>query len=84
MPNQRQNLTRPLRIQNHAQWSAYLEGRRILEQAVAAGAWIEYSDYYGRYCLVWQEKRRDGSRGARRRRFIKQMSPSIIWAAWIA
>ena len=58
---------RKQRIQDHAQWSAYLAKRRILDQAIAVGAWIEYSDYYGRYSLVWHEKRRDGSRGARRR-----------------
>ena len=61
---------RKQRIQDHAQWLTYLTKRRIAEQAVAAGAWIEYSDYYGRYCLCWHEKRRDGSPGARRRRFI--------------
>ena len=66
---------RKQRIQDHAQWSAYLTKRRILGQAIAVGAWIEYSDYYGRYSLVWHEKRRDGSRGARRRRFI---DPPVI------
>ena len=66
---------RKQRIQDHAQWSAYLAKRRILDQAIAVGAWIEYSDYYGRYSLVWHEKRRDGSRGARRRRFI---DPPVI------
>ena len=62
-------------LHDHAQWSAYLQGRHILEPAIAAGAWIEYSDYYGRNCLVWHEKRRDGSRGAGRRRFI---NPPVI------
>ena len=66
---------RKQRIQDHAQWSANLTKRRILGQAIAVGAWIEYSDYYGRYSLVWHEKRRDGSRGARRRRFI---DPPVI------
>ena len=62
-------------LHDHAQWSAYLQGRHILEPAIAAGAWIEHSDYYGRNCLVWHEKHRDGSRGARRRRFI---DPPVI------
>ena len=52
-----------------------LSSRHILEPAIAAGAWIECSDYYERNCLVWHEKRRDGSRGARRRRFI---DPPVI------
>ena len=68
--NGQKNGTEKSRIEDHPEWRAYLDGRRILEPAIAAGAWIEYSDYYGRYCLVWHEKRRDGSRGARRRRFI--------------
>ena len=55
---------------NHPEWSAYLANRHILEQAIAAGAWIERSEYYGQDCLVWREKRRDGRPGARRRRFI--------------
>ena len=57
-------------IQDHPECSAYLAGRHILEQAIEAGARIEYNDYYGRNCLVWHEKREDGSPGARRRRFI--------------
>ena len=73
--HRRKSLKRKQRIQDHAQWSAYLDRRCILEQAIAAGAWIEYSDYYGRYSLVWHEKRRDGSQGARRRRFI---DPPVI------
>ena len=66
---------RKQRIQDHAQWLSNLTNRRIAEQAIAAGAWIEYSDYYGRYCLCWYEKHPDGSPGARRRRFI---DPPII------
>lgn len=66
---------RKQRIQDHPQWLRNLTKRRILKQAIAAGAWIEYSDYYGRYCLCWHEKHPDGSRGARRRRFI---DPPVI------
>ena len=66
---------RKQRIQDHPQLSAYLAGRRILKQAIAAGFWVEYSDYYGKDCLAWHEKRRDGSPGARRRRFI---DPPVI------
>ena len=62
-------------IQDHPQWRKYLDSRHILEPSVAAGAWVEHSDYYERYCLVWHENRRDGSRGARRRRFI---DPPVI------
>ena len=62
-------------VQDHAQWHEYLRSRHILEAAMAAGAWVEHSDYYGRNCLVWREKRRDGSPGARRRRFI---NPPVI------
>ncbi|MCY3780011.1 MAG: toprim domain-containing protein [Chloroflexi bacterium] len=65
----------PSSVEDHPQWRAYLAKRHVLEAAVAAGAWVEHSDYYGRHCLVWQEKRRDGSRGARRRRFI---NPPVI------
>ncbi len=67
--------SRKYRLQDHAEWSAYLDSRYILEAAVAAGAWVEYNDHYRRNCLVWHEKRRDGSRGARRRRFI---DPPVI------
>ncbi len=66
----RNNRQRKCGIQDHPEWLAYLTARRIIKPALAAGAWIEYNDYYGRYCLVWHEKRRDDSRGARRRRFI--------------
>ena len=58
------------RLADHPQWREYLHSRHILEPAIAASARVEYSDYYGQTCLVWNEKRRDGSRGARRRRFI--------------
>ena len=53
------------RLQDHPEWSAYVADRHILEEAIDAGAKIEYSDYYGRYCLAWHEKLRDGSRGRR-------------------
>ena len=60
---------------DHPQWREYLQSRHILKPAIAAGAWVEHSGYYGRNCLVWYEKRRDGSGGARRRRFI---NPPVI------
>ena len=62
-------------LQDHAQWSAYLQSRHILEPAIAAGAWVEYSDHYGRNCLISQENRHDGSPGARLRHFI---DPPVI------
>lgn len=74
-PFRRSNESEQLRNLDHPEWFAYLTERHILIPAIAAGAWVEYSDYYGRYCLVWHEKRRDGSRGARRRRFI---DPPVI------
>ncbi len=60
---------------DHPQWRKYLQSRHVLEAAIAAGAWVEHSEYCGRNCLVWYEKRRDGRRGARRRRFI---NPPVI------
>ena len=76
LPNQAQNNGRvKSRVKDHPQWCEYLAARHIIKPAIAAGAWVEHSDYYGRTCLVWHEKRRDGSRGARRRRFI---DPPVI------
>ena len=65
----------PSFVEDHPQWREYLHSRHVLKSAIITGAWVEYSDYYGRYCLVWHEKRRDGSCGARRRRFI---DPPVI------
>lgn len=85
--HQRQNGRLKTPVADHPQWREYLAKRHILEAAIAAGAGIEHSDYYGRNCLVLQEKRRDGSRGARLRHFIdppavngKMMGKSIWFA----
>ena len=76
LPNQAQNNGQvKSRVKDHPQWREYLADRQIIKPAIAADAWVEHSDYYGRTCLVWHEKHRDGSRGARRRRFI---DPPVI------
>ena len=53
---------------------AYLSSRRILEPAIAAGAWVEHEDWTSQDVLVWRARRRDGSQGATRRRLLKQVS----------
>ena len=59
------------RILDHPDWSAYLSKRRILEPAIAAGAWIEREEWTGQDVLVWRTRRRNGRPGAARRRLIK-------------
>ena len=62
------------RVQDHPTWSAYLAQRHVLDQAIASHAWIERDKQSGQDVLVWQEKRRDGSPGASRRRLLKQVT----------
>ena len=72
--NGQNNGTIQRRIQDHPLWSAYLADRHILEEATAAGAWVEREDWTRQDVLVWREKRRDGGPGATRRRLLKQVS----------
>ena len=43
--NGQNNGTIQRRIQDHPLWSAYLADRHILEEATAAGAWVEREDW---------------------------------------
>ena len=74
-PHNRRYKGRPKhRIQNHPQWSAYLSQRHILEPVIAAGIWVERDKSLRRDALVLREKRRDGSPGAVRLRFLPSAS----------
>ena len=66
--------TQKYRLQDHPEWSAYLESRRILDQAIAAGYWVEYEKWTGQYVLVSREKFLDGSPGRTRRRLLELVS----------
>ena len=84
-PHNRRYKGRPKhRIQDHPQWSAYLSQRHILEPVIVAGIWVEWDKSLRRDVLILREKRRDGSPGAARLRFLPSTSgngkgPKVIW-----
>ncbi len=71
-------------VADHPQWREHLESRHILEAVIEAGIQVERDPKVGQDALVLREKRRDGSPGAVRLRFLPSVSsngkgPKVIW-----
>ena len=71
-------------VADHPQWRDHLDSRHILEAVIEAGIQVERDPKTGQDALVLREKRRDGSPGAVRLRFLPSASsngkgPKVIW-----